>query len=90
MSERQTQPGQVLIAAALGAVVGFVAGVLLAPKSGRETREQLRHGAEEAAHKAKHGYETIKDKATHTAQQLRRRKDQLAEDLEASVTNPES
>ena len=42
-----------LIKLVLAAAGGFVAGVLLAPKSGKETREDLKAKAEEAKKKAK-------------------------------------
>ena len=37
---------------AIGAAIGAVAGILLAPKSGEETREMLASSAKEAAAKA--------------------------------------
>lgn len=41
-------PGKILLAVA----AGFVAGLLFAPRSGKETREQIRHKADEAKEKA--------------------------------------
>ena len=41
MSEGKFGTGDLFIAALLGAVIGAGAALLLAPKSGKETREQL-------------------------------------------------
>ena len=43
-----------LVKLAVAAVGGFVAGILLAPKSGKETREELKLKADEAKKKATH------------------------------------
>ena len=40
-SRKSTSTGSVLIAFAAGAAAGAIAGILLAPRKGRETREQL-------------------------------------------------
>lgn len=37
--------GNVVAGAAIGAVIGFVSGILLAPKSGKETREDIKNTA---------------------------------------------
>lgn len=36
---------KVAIGAAVGAVVGFTAGILTAPKSGKQTRDDIKHAA---------------------------------------------
>tara|TARA_B100000678_G_scaffold126621_1_gene106012 strand:- start:573 stop:860 length:288 start_codon:yes stop_codon:yes gene_type:complete len=43
---------KVVVGTAFGAVVGFVTGVLIAPKSGKETREDIKHAATSAKEKA--------------------------------------
>jgi len=48
----------------LAAAGGFVAGILLAPKSGKETREDLMDKRDEYKAKAKEGFSTIKDGAS--------------------------
>ena len=40
----------VTIGALAGAFAGFVAGILLAPKSGKETRTDIKNGAQKAIH----------------------------------------
>lgn len=44
-----------MLGALLGGLVGAAAGILFAPKSGKETREDLKNGADELARKAKKG-----------------------------------
>ena len=48
---------------ALGVAIGAVAGVLLAPKAGKETREDLSQRGSEA-------WEKIKENASHTGHRL--------------------
>lgn len=55
--------------ALIGAVAGLIAGVLTAPKSGKETRqdimdkaEELKSKASKAADDTKHAAEELKDK----------------------------
>ena len=53
----------VAVGAAVGATVGAVAGVLLAPKSGKETREDIANATKESVEKAKMKLEEAKGKA---------------------------
>ena len=50
----------------MGLLVGAALGVLLAPKSGQETREQLKEFASEMGVRARDAAATIGDKATTT------------------------
>ena len=52
----------VALGAAVGVTVGAVAGVLLAPKSGKETREDVVKAVKKLPDKAKEGIETVKEK----------------------------
>lgn len=65
----------------LGAAAGFVAGILLAPKSGKETREDIKQKALEAKdyateaagvvkNKATAGYAVVKDGATEAGKEV--------------------
>ena len=58
---RSNAPG-VMITLTLGLAVGFVAGILLAPKSGKETRKELIEKGEEFAEKTKEGFEAARVK----------------------------
>ena len=53
MVDKSKNVKKVALSAVVGAAAGFVAGVLLAPKSGKETRADLKKGAKDAA-KAAH------------------------------------
>ncbi len=55
--------GDILTGVIIGGLLGFVAGILLAPKSGRETRRELITGAEELLEKAKKEYEQALEKS---------------------------
>ena len=58
---------------ALLATVGTVAGALLAPKSGKETREELAQAAKEAVEKAKEKLEEVKEKAAEVDEEVKRK-----------------
>ena len=53
--------GGLVISAAFAALAGAAAGVLLAPKSGEETRRELIEGSKEVAEKAKLGARDLAD-----------------------------
>ena len=53
MSDRELGVGSFLGGLALGAVVGVVVGLLLAPQSGQETREMIKNKAGEIVEKVK-------------------------------------
>lgn len=46
MSGKSSNSGKWALGAIVAAAVGYVAGILTAPKSGKETREDLKHNAE--------------------------------------------
>ena len=51
----------------VGGVAGLAAGMLYAPKSGKETRQQIRKSTEDALNKAKIQYEDIRKKVVELA-----------------------
>lgn len=53
-----------------GAIVGFGAGILLAPKSGKETRENVLDKAETVKDEIQLRYYEIKDKVVETAEKM--------------------
>ena len=59
--------GKVIFAA----IAGAVAGLLLAPKSGKETRDDLKRRAEEAKLKASEKADKAKDIATEGAEEVK-------------------
>ena len=85
----------------LGLGLGVAAGVLFAPKSGRETREFLRDKADESADYVKRRSDELKDQAAEAIDrgktQIKRHKDNLAQAVDAgrqayreSVTAPQA
>lgn len=77
--------GKIAIGAIIGAGVGIIAGVLTAPKSGRETRDGIRQKSnslkdkalqtkDEVIFKAEEVSDTIRDKAKDTIDNISKRK----------------
>ena len=69
MATNDVNPGPTLVAFVVGSLAGLAAGMLFAPKSGKENREFLKHKAQEGKHKAQEKLEEGKDKAKSTAAQ---------------------
>jgi gas vesicle protein len=75
MSQGDHERGKGLaIGAAIGAVVGVVTGILFAPKSGKETREDIKV----AAHKAKEKFLAESDKIHEELSELIKNVEELA------------
>ena len=73
----------------IGGLIGAVLGVLYAPKSGKETREEIRHSAEELLEKAKTQYEEAARKIEQLAGREKAlyagKKEKLKKALDAGV-----
>ena len=63
--------GKAFGAAVLGAVVGAIAGVLFAPKSGKETREDLKRKADEAKKTAEKKTDAAKKAARESMDEVK-------------------
>lgn len=63
----------------LGAVLGAVGAILFAPKSGKETREELKSKAQETSDKANKKYAEVKTKALEVETEVRARGAELAD-----------
>lgn len=90
MAER-TARSNTLMVSVLAGLAGAGVALLLAPRSGRETREQLKSKAEDGLNTAKetmeHGVEKAKDASSHfasaikhTGRQTKRQMDELKEE----------
>ena len=86
--------GGLVISATLAALAGATAGVLLAPKSGKETREDLKETSREVALKAKSGAREIADEvyirgleAKQTAKETVEKIASKTEELKDEVTD---
>ena len=53
MSESKGNGGKFFLGAALGAIAGAIAGIVMAPKSGKETREDIKNASDKAVKDAK-------------------------------------
>ena len=73
----------------IGGLIGAVLGVLYAPKSGEEMREEIRHSAEELLEKAKcqyeEAYKKIEKLADREKESIIGKKERLKKALEAGV-----
>jgi gas vesicle protein len=63
-----TSPGACILSFVIGGVVGAAVALLLAPKSGRETREQIAEVAHDVKERAEGYYRGVKEKVTEAAQ----------------------
>lgn len=68
---------------AVAAVGGFVAGILLAPKSGKETRDELKAKAEEAKKNAIKKADELKDVADEGKETLKKSADSAGKEAAA-------
>ncbi len=66
----------------VGGAIGAIAGILLAPKSGKETREFLANSAKEAASKADETVKEIQSKADNVVEEMQRKGDEIREKLQ--------
>lgn len=88
--------GKFALGTIIGAAVGLVAGILTAPKSGKETRAELKmkgevlksdaaKKAEQVQTKASEVVEDVRSKAAGTAQDVKSKTDDLKERTERAV-----
>lgn len=69
--DNQNKKSKFALGAILGAAAGAVAGLLFAPKSGEDTREDLKRKAEELESEAKDKAGAAKSKAETTAREAK-------------------
>ncbi len=67
----------------IGGAVGAIAGILLAPKSGEETREMLKNSAADAIKKADATVKEIQAKADDVVSDLQKKGDEIKEKLQS-------
>jgi gas vesicle protein len=79
MSEKDDFAKGILTGAVIGGLVGVVVGLLIAPKSGAETREELAGKAKEFADKVQDEYDALYDKARRTQDNLIHRLQEIEE-----------
>ncbi len=69
-----------LLTFAVGAAAGFIAGILFAPASGKETRKKIKDQAVKAGEAAKEGYDKV---AKEAEKSLRMVKEKTGEGVDA-------
>lgn len=77
--------GKVALGAVFGAVAGFVTGVLAAPKSGKETRADIKDAAVKAKDTAVTEAEKVKDVAEQKAQEVKAKAEEIYGDVKAKI-----
>jgi gas vesicle protein len=83
MAEHENQQGHLFMGFLIGGVLGALAGILLAPKSGKELRSELKEKGSEVLKEGKEIYadastkaKEIIDEAKHQAKELKKEADQ--------------
>lgn len=70
---------------ALGAAIGAIAGVLLAPQSGEETREALGTMAKDVAKRTDKTVKDIQDKADSIVSDMQEKGDEIIEKIQELI-----
>jgi gas vesicle protein len=90
---RKTNPNSVLLAVLAGAGAGLVVGLLMAPKSGEETRTDIGDAVDEYLESARERAEGLKASASNMAQrglrEVQRTKDIIADKVRDTVNKGE-
>ena len=77
--------GTVAIGAAITAVAGYIAGVLTAPKSGKETREDIKVASTKAKDTAVEKAEEAKEAGLRVASDVKAKAEEVAGDVKAKA-----
>ena len=70
---------------AIGTAIGAIAGVLLAPQSGEETREALGSMAKDVAKKTDRTVKDIQDKADSIVSDMQEKGDEIIEKIQELI-----
>ncbi len=69
----------------VGGAVGAVLGVLYAPKSGEETREDIKNSAQEKYSKAQDAVRQIQDKADTALEEVQKKGDEIIDKIQTLI-----
>ena len=69
----------------VGGAIGAITGILLAPKSGEETRQMLAEGAKEAMEKADKTVKEIQSKADDVVSDLQKKGEEIKDKLQEMI-----
>ncbi len=82
--------GKFLAGAIIGGAIGAVAGILLAPQSGEETRELLNDASKDVAKKTDKTVKEIQDKADVVVSDLQQKGDEIIEKIQSLINKQKS
>lgn len=71
----------------VGGAIGALAGVLLAPKSGEETRQLIADGAKEMVDRANETVKEIQSKADDVVSDMQKKGDEIKDKLQHMIDN---
>lgn len=74
--------GKFLAGFIVGGAIGAVAGILLAPKSGEETRQMIADGAKDMMKRADETVKEIQSKADDVVSDMQKKGDEIKEKLQ--------
>jgi len=77
--------GKFLAGVFVGGALGAIAGILLAPQSGEETRELLNDASKDVAKKTDKTVKDIQDKADVVVSELQQKGDEIMEKIQALI-----
>ena len=69
----------------VGGAIGALAGILLAPKSGEETRAQIAETAKEMTRRADETVKELQSKADDVVSEMQKKGDELKEKLQNAI-----
>jgi gas vesicle protein len=85
MTERENDRGHFLLGVLIGGVLGGLAALLYAPKTGKELRAEIREKGLEAFEEAKHAYSDVKSKAKAILEDAQRRAEELKREADRQL-----
>ena len=78
--------GKFLAGVLIGGAMGAIAGVLLAPQSGEETRELLNDASKDVAQKTDKTVKEIQEKADVVVSDLQKKSDEIIEKIQDLIS----
>jgi len=82
--------GKFLAGCVIGGTLGAIAGVLLAPQAGEETREMLSDASKEAVKKTDKTVKEIQEKADVAVSDLQKKGDEIMEKIQELINKQKS
>ncbi|HVX48397.1 MAG TPA: YtxH domain-containing protein [Candidatus Saccharimonadales bacterium] len=78
---------KIAIGSAIAGVAGFVAGVLTAPKSGKETREDIKETADRGVDEAEKDFKKLQDEVDKVIKQAKANRAKLSKSAQAELND---